>query len=317
MFYINFNLNLNSGGGNSFLTRLKAELDKLKLYSNIHKSKYIIINSHHNVLRALIIRIIYANKVFIHRVDGPIGLYVGKDDFRDKLVQNLNKISDLTIFQSNWSKKMNLKLLKIGNKHSPVIYNGSKIFKQRKANENKKISIIISSWSTNTNKGINFFSYLDKMLDFKKYRVDFYGNTNYQFKNIKIIKNKNFKDLEKIIPKYDLSLICSKNDPCSNFLIESINSNIDVLSLSSGGHNELIVNKKCFFKDKEDLYAKIMRYKRKSYKSNTQYDIKNSVNLYIINSNKIKKPIYRNRLFILKIFIITFFNILLSKVNKI
>ena len=97
MIYINFPFHIPSGGGNSFLRRLKQYLIKNKYYSNLIGSKIIIFNSHHNSFSTLVLKFLFRKKLFIHRVDGPMSLYRGVNDKRDKIVSEINKIADYTI----------------------------------------------------------------------------------------------------------------------------------------------------------------------------------------------------------------------------
>ena len=303
---INFNFDQKSGGGLSFLSILREYLLKKKIYChNILFSKYIIMNSHHKVFTNLLIKIFSHNKVFIHRIDGPIQLYDSPKNHRDKLVNILNIISDFDIYQSNWSRHQNLKLKVTINKDFRIIHNGSKISDKKLKNNNTKTKIIISSFSNNQNKGFMFYKYLDDNIDFSKFEIHFYGNTDTIFKNI---KNKGFVPHEVLINKiclYDLAINASMNDPCSNFLIECLNSKIDVLALNSGGHIELITNKNSLFTSKDELLKKIKNFKKKKYFNKTFYPIQHSCENYIeliLNLEPNKKDIF-NELFILLKFI--------------
>ncbi len=293
MIYINFPFDEPSGGGNSFLNRLKKALLNNKKYSSLFNSKVIIFNSHHNVLSTVILKIFFRNKYFVHRVDGPMSLYTGKRDPRDEIVYEINKIADFTIFQSKWSYDKQIDFFKRKTKYQ-IISNGSKIVKNPIRN-NKKTKIIIASWSDNLNKGFDIFSTLDEKINFNSFTVDFFGNSKINFKKIQKKGAIKFDHLEQEIKNYDLAIIASKNDPCSNFLIECINNDLDILSIKSGGHEELIENKDCLFGDMDDLLDKINNYKIGKYKNNLKHDINFISNKYIdlsdtlINNYKAKK----------------------------
>ena len=105
----------------------------------------------------------------------------------------------------------------------------------------------------------------------------------------------NYKDLETAILNYDLAIVASKNDPCSNFLIECINKDLDVLALNSGGHKELIKNKSCLFETQSELIDKISNYQVGNYKNINKFDINKVTTKYIslckamVRSSIIKK----------------------------
>ena len=233
MIYINYSFQNSNGGGNSFLHRLRKLLKYKNYLVPFYKSKVVIYNSHHKLISTLFLKLFFPKKYFIHRVDGPISLYSGKSDKRDKLVVLINKISDFTIFQSDYSYYEQNKTIK--NNFFKIIHNGTHV-KRKNKKLNTKIKIILSSWSPNLNKGFEIFKFLDENIDQSKFEIDFYGNCPIKFNHIKLKGSISFKDLENQIQNYDLAIIASKNDPCSNFLIECINCDLDILALNSGGH---------------------------------------------------------------------------------
>lgn len=290
MIYINYSFQNSNGGGNSFLNRLQNSLKNKKFHTSFVKSKVIIFNSHHRLITTLFLKLLFPKKYFIHRVDGPISLYTGKSDKRDKLVLLINKIADFTIFQSRYSYYEHNKILKNKNDSFKIINNGTYI---KNKNLNKKLSlkikIIISSWSPNFNKGFEIFKFLDENINQNKFEIDFYGNCPLEFKYIRQKGSIGFEDLEDLIQNYDLAIIASKNDPCSNFLIECINSDLDILAFNSGGHPELISNKNCLFETKSELFDKLKKYKINNYKNIIKYNIDEISNEYIGVCKKVLK----------------------------
>ena len=290
MIYINYSFQNSNGGGNSFLLRLQKSLKNKKFYTSFVKSKVVIFNSHHRLITTLFLKLLFPKKYFIHRVDGPISNYTGKSDKRDKLVLLINKIADFTIFQSRYSYYEQNKIFKNKNDSFKIINNGTNV-KNKKLNKklSSKIKIIISSWSPNFNKGFEIFKFLDENIDQNKFEIDFYGNCPLEFKYIRQKGSIGFEDLEDLIQNYDLAIIASKNDPCSNFLIECINNDLDILALKSGGHPELISNKNCLFETKIELYDKLTKYKINNYKNILKYHIDEISNEYISVSKKVLK----------------------------
>ena len=57
--------------------------------------------------------------------------------------------------------------------------------------------------------------------------------------------------------KHQIYLTASKNDPCSNSLLEALELRLPSLVLKSGGHPEIINDKGIHFSNKRDLISKI------------------------------------------------------------
>lgn len=256
--YLSINKNQNlKGGGFNFLNYLEHKLRKKKNISkSLSKSNIVLINSHHNFLKNFFIKLFFPSRVFIHRIDGPISKYAAKNDYRDYLVELLNSyIADATIFQSTWS--FNKKKFK-STKNFTVIHNtADKRFYNYKRSKKIKNSIVISSWSNNINKGFKYYLFLDKNLNFNKYRVSFIGNSPVKFKNIKVYKPLGSKKLAKLMLRHQIYITASKNDPCSNSLIEALELKLPSIVLKSGGHIELLNKRGLYFINQKDLLNKI------------------------------------------------------------
>ena len=256
--YLSINENHNlRGGGFNFLNYLEYKLRKKKIISkSLTKSNIVLINSHHNFLKNFFIKFLFPSKLFIHRIDGPISMYSEKNDYRDYLVELLNfYIADATIFQSKWS--FNKKKFK-STKNFTVIHNtADKRFYNYKKLKKINNSIAISSWSDNLNKGFKYYSFLDKNLNFNKYKVSFIGNSSVKFKNIKVYKPLKSKELARLILKHQIYITASKNDPCSNSLIEALELKLPSIVLKSGGHTEILNKRGLYFINQKDLLNKI------------------------------------------------------------
>jgi len=248
------------GGGNQFLKALKNEFIKRGLYIKIpEKAEIILFNSHHCLEQIISLKLKYPNKIFIHRVDGPISLIRNKDFYLDKVVFKINcEIADATIFQSNWSK---LKCYFLGlkrNNFEKIIINApnSLIFNREgknSFNRNRKIRLIATSWSQNWNKGFDVYKWLDENLDFSRYEMTFIGNSPIDFKNIKWIKPLLSEELALQLKQYDIYITASKNDPCSNALLEALSCGLPVIALNDGGHPEIVKIAGELFNNKEEI----------------------------------------------------------------
>ena len=181
----------------------------------------------------------------VHRVDGPIGVYRGFDDGTDRRIADINHgLADATIFQSHYSLQKHLELgLEF---HDPVVIPNATdpvIFHQRDRlafHQNRKIKIISVSWSDNTNKGAPVYQWLDEHLDWSRYEYTFIGRSPIIFKNIRMIAPLASTDLAQELRQPDLYITASRNDPCSNSLLEALACGLPALFLNSGGHPELV-----------------------------------------------------------------------------
>jgi glycosyltransferase involved in cell wall biosynthesis len=106
--------------------------------------------------------------------------------------------------------------------------------------KNRKIRIISTSWSPNVRKGWEVYKWLDENLDWDKYEYTFIGSIPGEFKNIRHVKPMGSEQLAEQLKAHDVYIVASKNDPCSNALIEALACGLPTLYLNSGGHEELV-----------------------------------------------------------------------------
>jgi len=255
------------GGGNQFLKALRKEFEREKYYEpDPFNADAVIFNSFDFLDKKILNKIVQLKKkgkILIHRVDGPISTYRGKDFYLDKLIFKFNNLfADGTVFQSEWSRNKNYELGLKKNKFETVMHNASDpdIFNKKgkiKFSKNRKTKLIATSWSSNCNKGFEIYKWLDNNLDFTKYEMTFVGRTPVEFKNIKHIHPVDSKKLAKILKKHDIFITASRNDSCSNSLIETMSCGLPAIALNSGGNPELVKNKKNLFNTKEELMKKI------------------------------------------------------------
>ncbi|MCF6184565.1 MAG: glycosyltransferase [Bacteroidales bacterium] len=260
------------GGTNQFLKALKNYFIEQNVYTeNEEVADAFLFIAYKNPLKVINLKHKYPNKLFIHRIDGPVRMYSKMSDKRDFITNTINNyIADATIFQTNWSKFNNFKLGLKNNRFETTIINApdNKIFnKINKHNfiRKNKIKLIATSWSPNMNKGFEIYKYLDKHLDFSKYEMTFCGNSPIIFKNIKIIKPLPSKELAELLKKHDIYITASQKDPCSNSLIEAIHCGLPAIALNDGGHPEIIQKNGEIFNKKEEidklLYKIVNNYK--------------------------------------------------------
>lgn len=250
------------GGGNQFLIALKKAMKRkrwkvtTKLRNN---SRICLFNSFTfdmNIFDRL--KIDYNKICMIHRVDGPTFLVRGKDkDLDDKIFEINNRVADFTVFQSYWSYQ---KTVEMGyTPRRPVIFpnavdprifhsNGRTPFSSR-----RKIRLISTSWSRNPRKGFETYKWIEENLDCNQFEYTFVGNAPFEFDYINHIPPQTSKALGRILRNHDIYIIASKNDPCSNALIEALACGLPALYLNEGGHPELVSYGGLGFNKKEEI----------------------------------------------------------------
>ena len=256
------------GGGNQFLKALRKQFINLGVYTEKPFEADIILFNSYPFNREIIeffelifFKIINKKAIFFHRLDGPMSTHRGSsiNQILDKYIAFVNDmVSDANIYQSTWSKK-ECKFLGIEDKSEITILNAPdpSIFYKEKKSANKKIKIIATSWSNNFKKGFDAYEYLDDNLDFKKFDMTFVGNSPIKFKNIKHIKPLDSENLAYELKKNDFFITASRDDPCSNSLIEGIHCGLIPLARKSGGHPEIVNNNELLFENNKELLNKL------------------------------------------------------------
>ena len=273
------------GGANQFLKALRKELQDEKIYTeNDAEADVFIINSINafkDLWNIYNLRRKYPQKVFIHRVDGPVFLIRGKDDYIDKGIFQINNMfADATIYQTQWSKEKCIERGMKDNKPSVTICNGCNkdiFFPKDNKDIQTKIKIIATSWSNNWNKGFKYYQYLDEHIDIKNYTFTFVGNSPVQFINGTIIPPVNSKELGDILRDSDIYITASKNDPCSNSLIEALCCQLPAVVLKDGGHPFILQGGGETFETPEEMMSAIKKVAEniQKYKENVpDYDIR-------------------------------------------
>ena len=237
------------GGGNQFLKALRKCFVKKRCYAESPEDADVILfNSHHKLNSAIKLKKRHPEKIFAHRIDGPI-FHIRNYDIeldRDIFLIN-NNLADISIFQSKWSYQKCLELGYNKNRYEKIIHNGvdSNIFNRENRIEfaaDRKIKLIATSWSDNWRKGFHLYKWLDETLDFDRYDFTFIGNSPVKFTNIQHINPLSSKELSEQLKKHDIFITASENDPCSNSLIEALSCGLPAVVKNDGGHPELIKN---------------------------------------------------------------------------
>ncbi len=237
-----------AGGGHQFLRAFvrQAEIRGLKIENNLisRTTRACLFNSF-NFRWQRLLWTKRSSVLYVHRVDGPVDVYRGRDDGIDSRIHGIGqKIADKTIFQSRYSLERHLEL-GMQFKSPCVIMNAadSEIFHSRGKtvfSQNRKTRLIASSWSDNINKGALTYQWMDENLDWERFEFTFVGRTQVTFKNIKVIPPVDSVSMAELFRGHDIYVTASRNDPCSNSLIEALACGLPAIYLQSGGHPEIV-----------------------------------------------------------------------------
>ena len=249
------------GGGNQFLLALVGELERRGLTVETNwisgGTPACLYNSFNFDFRRLR-RFARDGARMVHRVDGPIGVYRGFDDGTDRRIVKINHdLADATIFQSRYSLDMHREL---GfDLRNPVVIPNAvdpAIFYRPPTSEplaGRRLRVITTSWSANPRKGAELLRWLDRNLDFDLYEVTFAGNTQATFERIGVVGPLASGPLADLLRAHDVYLAVSRDDPCSNALLEGLACGLPAAFLRSGGHPELVGKAGIGFDDPEEL----------------------------------------------------------------
>lgn len=251
------------GGGNQFLKALRRQFTETGCYEeDPANADVVLFNSHHNLIDIVAMKIKYPEKVYIHRIDGPVKLIRERSNQTDQRIFMFSKIvADASIYQSQWSLDNCIAMGYDAGIPHVVILNApdSAIFNHHSQKQlgTGHVKLIASSWSPYMSKGFEYYRWLDENLDFTKYSMTFVGNTPFTYNNIRVLPPCNGKELASILSDHDIYITASKNDPCSNALLEAMHCGLPSIGLTSGGHPEIIGSAGELFNDTKELLDKI------------------------------------------------------------
>ena len=234
------------GGGNQFLKALWKEIvERGVAAATPEEADVVLANSHHELPELVRLRERHPEKSIVHRVDGPIHLIRDRDREVDEVLYRVNRaLADGTVFQSNWSREANLAAGMAPPGAATVILNAPDPALFHRAPEprrrGERLRLIATSWSPNPRKGFDFYSWLDRHLDFERYELTFAGNSPVEFENVRMLDPLSSSALADELRDHDVFLTGSRADPCSNSLLEALHCGLPALALHDGGHPELI-----------------------------------------------------------------------------
>ncbi len=255
------------GGGNQFLLALVRELERRSLEVEVNRvsggTKAFLYNSF-NFDFARLRRFARQDVRMVHRVDGPIGAYRGFDDGTDRRIVEINHgLADATILQSHYSlerhRELGLELREphvISNTVDPVLFHPPQT---REMLGKRRVRVIATSWSDNPRKGAEILAWLERNLDFETFELTFAGRTQQSFERIGVVGPLPSGPLAELLRTQDIYLAPSRDDPCSNGLLEALACGLPAAYLRSGGHPELVGEAGIGFDDADEVPAVLSR----------------------------------------------------------
>jgi glycosyltransferase involved in cell wall biosynthesis len=250
-----------TGGGHQFLRALWREFERrgIRLENNtISKTTEACIFNSFNFNFRRLRQLHRPGCRMIHRVDGPLAVYRGFDDGTDREIWKISsELADATVFQSQFSLIKHRELgfdfnnpIIIPNAVDPAIFHSQD---RIQFSDKRKTRLISVSWSDNINKGAPVYQWLDDNLDWSKYEYTFVGRSPVTFSNIRTMPPITSDKLAKELRQHDIFITASRNDPCSNSLLEALACGLPALYLDSGGHSEIVGKAGFAFKNTAEI----------------------------------------------------------------
>ena len=237
-----------AGGGHQFLRALVGELERRDLaveHDRISGGTRACLFNSFNFDFARLRRFSRSDCRMVHRVDGPVGAYRGFDDGTDARIAAINaELADATVLQSRYSLEKHAEL-GIELRHPVVVSNtvDQSIFHPpdgRKPLDGRPLRVIASSWSQNPRKGADALAWLDRNLDPERFELTFVGQSQQRFERIRHAPPVDSYGVARLLREHDVYLAASRDDPCSNALLEALACGLPAAYLDSGGHSELV-----------------------------------------------------------------------------
>lgn len=236
------------GGGNQFLLTLRQEFERLGWRTEANAISRTARACLYNSFNFDFDRLRQFRRPgcrMVHRVDGPIGVYRGRDDGTDRRIWEINQeLADATIFQSRYSLRKHAELglefrapVVIHNATNPGIFHARG---RRPFARDRKIALISISWSDNPNKGAAFYQQLEEALDWDRFEYTFIGRSKIRFTRIRMLDPIPQPQLAEILRRHDILISASRHESCPNAVIEALACGLPCLYLDSGGQPELV-----------------------------------------------------------------------------
>ena len=250
-----------AGGGHQFLRALGQEIERRGLtveHDRISGGTPACLFNSFNFDFARLRRFAREDCQMVHRVDGPIGAYRGFDDGTDARVAAINaELADATVLQSRYSLEKHAELgialrdpVVISNAVDPSIFHPPQ---EREPLGGRPLRVVATSWSSNPRKGADVLAWLDENLDPERFALTFVGQSPQLFDRVRHVGPLDSGGVAQLLRESDVYLAASRDDPCSNALLEALACGLPAAYRDSGGHPELVGGAGLPFDSAEDV----------------------------------------------------------------
>jgi len=190
--------------------------------------------------------VVEAGQRVVHRVDGPLSLIRRTPEALDldRRCYRLNREhACATVLQSPFMLEATRSLgfdpvrpVVVPNACDPEIFHRA----DRVRSPGGPIRLIAASWSPNPGKGAAVYARLARILDPDRVRFTLVGNCPIDAPGLNRIEPVGSRELADLFREHDVFITASRDDPCSNALIEALSCGLPAIYLDHGGHGDLV-----------------------------------------------------------------------------
>ncbi len=241
------------GGGNQFMMALKheAQLQGIEAIENGEgpPATAHLLNSVQFDIEKFETLVPPGSARVVHRIDGPISVLRGTPESLDldRRCFELNaRYACATVIQSWYTVRaladMGFRPVRpvlITNASDPAIFHPPGTPHAKSQAPGSPVKVIATCWSSSPGKGAAIYEWMGRNLDPRRYTLTFVGNCPSPLPNWRVIPPLASGPLAQLLREHDVYVTASRNDPCSNALVEAMSCGLPALYLDSGGHPEL------------------------------------------------------------------------------
>lgn len=235
------------GGGFYFLDSFRRHLSRCgwPVLESIDDDYDVLFTNHWMVPRHDILRAVRRNPrvCIVQRIDGAAADY-GRKDNSDRSQSAVNRIADLTIFQSRYCRHSTREKFSVIGQDGPVIHNPVDVELFRPDGPRRDllgaIRVACVTWSTNPLKGAaDIYEVAGANPDVNFHLCGRYPDAP-TLANVHTHGILGRADLAAVLRSCDVLLTFSRNEACPNHVLEGLASGLAVLYHDSGASGELV-----------------------------------------------------------------------------